>query len=472
MAQLITAAPALSLDPGFRGEAMLPGDPGYDGARSVYNGMIDRRPALIVRPRGAADVIDAVNLARERQLPLAVRCGGHSVAGNGVCEGGVLVDLSSLRGVHVDPRARIARANAGALWGEFDRETQLFGLATPGGRVTTTGLGGFTLGGGYGWLSPKYGLACDNLLSVELVTAAGRLVSASADENPDLFWGVCGGGGNFGVVTSYAFRLHEVGPLVLAGMLIHPIDDAPELLRAHRDCVEAGPPELSTATAIFMAPPAPFVPEHLHGKPVLGMMTLYIGDADDGATAVQRLRSLGRPAADLIGPMAYTAFQAILDPTAPWGLHNYNRGEHLASLSDAAIDLYVDHATAIARDSPWTQTIVFRHGGEVSRIPEDANAASHRAAAYLLHPIACWEDPADTQRHVEWCKGLSQAMRPFSTGGVYLNMESGTGEERVRAGYGEAKYARLVELKDRWDPGNLFSINQNIRPSGSAVARS
>jgi FAD/FMN-containing dehydrogenase len=450
---------------GFLGQVIRPGDSGYDEARTVYNGMIDKRPALIVRPAGAADVIDAVNLAREKNLLLAVRCGGHSIAGKGVCDDGVLIDLSSLKGVHVDPESRTARANAGVLWGEFDRETQLFGLATPGGRVTTTGVGGFTLGGGYGWLSPKYGLACDNLISADVVTADGKLVTVSESENADLFWGVRGGSGNFGVVTSYKFRLHPLGPVVLAGLVLHPIDEAKDLIRTYRDYVETAPEELATATAIFMAPPAPFVPPHLHGKPVLGMVAIYIGDVDGGHDIVAPLKELGPPAVDLIQPMPYTAFQAILDPTAPWGLLNYNRGEHLMGFSDAAIDTYVEHATEIARVSPWTQTIVFRHSGAVSRIPEDANAASHRDDAYIAHPIACWEDPVDSDLYIKWIRGFSDAMHPYTSGGVYLNMEPDAKEERVRAGYGAEKYAKLVALKDKWDPGNLFRVNQNIKPS-------
>jgi FAD/FMN-containing dehydrogenase len=463
--QAVTDA-VLELDEdGFKGELIQPGDAAYDEARAVYNGMIDKRPALIVRPTGPADMIDAVNLAREKNLPLAVRCGGHSIAGKGVVDDGVLIDLSSLKGVRVDSASRTARANAGVLWGEFDRETQLFRLATPGGRVTTTGVGGFTLGGGYGWLSPKWGLACDNLTSVDVVTAEGRLVTASESENEDLFWGVRGGGGNFGVVTSYEFRLHQLGPMVLAGLVLHPIQEAKHLIRSYRNYVEAAPEELATAVAIFMAPPAPFVPQHLQGKPVLGMVAMYIGDADEGQDVVAPLKDLGPPAVDLIQPMPYTSFQAILDPTAPWGLLNYNRGEHLTQLSDGAIDTYVEHASEISRVSPWTQTIIFRHGGAVSRIPEDANAASHRDDAYIAHPIACWEDPADSDRYIAWIRGFSEAMRPYTTGGVYLNFEPDAGEERVRAGYGAEKYAKLVALKDKWDPGNLFRVNQNIKPS-------
>jgi FAD/FMN-containing dehydrogenase len=451
---------------GFIGELIRPEDAGYEEARKVYNGMIDKRPALIVRPTGAADVIDAVNLARENGLPLAVRCGGHSVAGKGVVDDGVLIDFSSLKGVRVDPAARRARANAGALWGEFDRETQLFGLATPGGRVTTTGVGGFTLGGGYGWLSPKWGLTCDNLTSVDVVTADGRLVTASEEENEDLFWGVRGGSGNFGVVTSYEFRLHELGPMVLGGLALHPIEDAKNVIRGYRDYVETAPEELATGTAILQAPPAPFIPEHLHGKPVLAILALYIGDQDEGAEVMTPLKELGPPAVDMIQPMPYTAFQAIVDPFNPPGLLNYHRGMHLSGLDDEAIDTYVEYATEIARvSSPTTQIIIFRHGGEVSRVPEDATAAGLRDAAYMAHPIAAWQDPEDTERHLDWVGKFSEAMQPFLTGGVYLNFEPDEGEEHVRAGYGAEKYARLVELKDKWDPDNLFRVNQNIKPS-------
>src|SRR5919202_2572323 len=307
----------------LRGELIRSEDYNYNEARKVYNAMIDKRPALIVRPTGAADVIDAVNLARENGLPLAVRCGGHSVAGKGTVDDGVLIDLSSLKGVGVDPTSRRARANAGALWGEFDRETQLFGLVTPGGRVTTTGVGGFTLGGGYGWLSPKWGLARDNLTSVDVVTADGRLVTASESENEDLFWGIRGGSSNFGVVTSYEFRLHPLGPTVLAGLTLHPIEEAKDLIRTYRDYMESAPEELSTAVVILQAPPAPFIPEHLHGKPVLGMAGIYIGDVDEGREVMAPLKELGPPAVDMIQPMPYTAFQASLDPFAPRRWLNY-----------------------------------------------------------------------------------------------------------------------------------------------------
>ena len=448
----------------FRGELIRPGDEAYERGRRVFNGMVDRRPALIARPTGAADVIAAVDLARDAGLPLSVRCGGHSLSGNSVCDDGLLIDLSHMKGVRVDPVARTARANAGVLWGEFDRETQLFGLATPGGRVTTTGLGGFTLGGGYGWLSPKFGLTCDNLISADVVTADGRLVTASEQENPDLFWGLRGGGGNFGIVTSYEFRLHPLGPMVLGGLLMHPIEDGAEVARAYRRYVESTPDELATALAVLTAPPEPFVPAPLRGKPVLGMVVLYAGPLDEAAAVVEPLRHLGRPAVDLVQPMPYVAFQGILDPTAPWGLHVYARGEHLIGLTDEVIEAVLRYGTEISSFSPWSQMIIFRHGGAVARVPDHATAFSHRADAYLAHPIAAWENPADTDRHLDWIRRCSAALRPATTGGVYLNFEPDEGVGKVRAGYGEEKYARLAALKARWDPENLFRFNQNIEP--------
>lgn len=455
----------LELAAGFKGQAIRPGEPGYDEGRAVINGMIDKRPALIVRPRGAADIIDAVNLAREHGLPVGIRCGGHSVAGNGVCDGGVQIDLSTLKGVYVDPSTRRARANAGVLWGEFDRETQLFGLATPGGRVTTTGVGGFTVGGGYGWLSPKYGLTCDNLISADVVTADGALVRASEDENPDLLWGLRGGSSNFGVVTSFEFRLHPVGPMLLGGMLIHMIENAREVGRAYRDFVEQAPEELVTALAIVQAPPAPFVPPELVGTPVLGVIMLYVGDVSEGEEVARGLRQIGPPAMDLVQPVPYTAFQAMLDDFSPTGWQNYHRGMHLSGLPDAAIDAFVESGPQ--RLSPIDQAIIFRHGGAIARVSSDFSPFGNRDAVYMAHPLACWENPADDDVNIAWCKQFSDAMAPFATGGVYLNFEQNEGADHVRAGYDEASYARLVELKDKWDPTNVFRVNQNIAPSAT-----
>ncbi|MGH3314926.1 MAG: FAD-binding oxidoreductase, partial [Nocardioidaceae bacterium] len=343
-----TAAADIGLPGGFSGEAILPGDAEYDAARAVYNGMIDRRPALIVRPTGAADIRDAVAFARQRRLPLAVRCGGHSVAGVSAVEDGVLIDLSTLKGVHVDPERGTARANAGVLWGEYDRETEMFSLATPGGRVTTTGVGGFCLGGGYGWLSPKFGLTCDNLVGADLLTASGELVHVTEDTNPELMWALRGAGANFGVVTSFEFRVHPIPPLIMAGMLVVPNDDrAPDVAKAYRDFVEQAPEDLVTALATILAPPEEFVPPELVGTPALVIVAAYLGDPRDAEAAITPLRQIVAGGIDLVQPMPYTALQAMLDGFAPRGWLNYHRGRHLASLPDGVLDDYLAVGRAI-----------------------------------------------------------------------------------------------------------------------------
>lgn len=464
MTDLTTSQPVLELSAEFRGETITPQDPDFDRARAVYNGGIDRRPAVIVRPTGAADVMDAVNYARTAQLPLSVRCGGHSIAGTSICEGGVLIDLSSLKGVHVDPDRGTALAQAGVLWGEYDRETQLYGRATPGGRVTTTGLGGFTLGGGYGWLSAKYGLTCDNLVAADIVTADGRLVHVSEDQNPDLLWGLRGAGANFGVVTSYELRVHEIPPLLLAGMLVLPNQDAGGFARAYRDHVELAPDELGTGMVTVLAPPEEFVPPELVGKPVVALVVAYVGDPSEAVEAVAPLRELAAGGVDLLQPMPYTALQAMIDGFAPKGWLNYHRGMHLSRLSDDVIDDYLEVGKTI--HSPMTQGVMFRNGGAISRVPEDATAAGHRAAPYMAHPIAAWNTPDQTDYEMDWVRRFSAAVEPDRTGGVYLNFEPGTTTADVVSGFGEDKYARLVALKDQWDPTNLFRSNHNIAPTG------
>ncbi len=455
-----------ALADGFSGELILPDDSGYDEARKVFNSMIDRRPAVIARCASTDDVAASVNFAREQGLIVAVRCGGHSVAGMGVCDDGILIDLAGLKRIDVDPEAKTARTGGGVLWGEFDAATQEHGLHTPGGRVTTTGVGGFTTGGGYGWTSSKYGLTCDNLISAEVVLADGSVVTAGEDENEDLFWGIRGGSGNFGVVTELEFRLHELGPIVLAGLALWPLDRAPEVLRGWRDYVDDAPDELSTACVILTAPPEEFVPDDLKGQGALGMAAIYVGDPEEGASVVQPLKDLG-PEVDLIGPMPYTAFQAMLDPSAPKGYRNYWRGEYLKGLGDDAIDTFMEHAPEVrAAGVPFSQMLIFRIGQGVAAMPDDATAFSHRDADYLFHPISVWEDPADDEKVIAANRAFADAMRPFSTGAAYLNF---TPEgDRVRDAYGDAKYERLVALKDRYDPDNLFRLNQNIKPSKQA----
>ena len=427
--------------------------------------MHDKRPAVIARCTSTADVVAAVNFARQNGLVVAVRSGGHSVAGLSICDGGILIDLAGLKRIDLDPKARTARAGGGVLWGEFDTATQQHGLHTPGGRVTTTGIGGFTTGGDYGWTSSKYGLTCDNLISAEVVLADGRVVIASERENEDLFWGIRGGGGNFGIITEFEYRLHPLGPIVLAGLALWPIERAADVLRAWRDYVDGSPDELSTACAVLTAPPAEFVPEYLRGHVVLGMVAMYVGGPENGAKVIQPLKDLG-PVVDLIQPMPYTLFQALLDATAPKGYRSYWRGEYLKGLSDGAIETFIRHAPGLATAAkPFSQMIIFRIGQGVAATADGATAFSHRDADYLFHPISMWQQPTDDERLIAANRAFCEAMRPFSTGGAYLNF---TPEDRVRDAYGAAKYTRLVALKDRYDPDNLFRLNQNITPSRAA----
>jgi FAD/FMN-containing dehydrogenase len=446
------------------GDVIGPGSAEYDEARSVFNAMIDRRPAAVIRPTGVADVIAGVRFARSAGLPIAIRGGAHSVAGNGTADDAVVLDLSRLKGIRVDPVAETARAAGGATWGEFDRETQAFGLATPGGRVTTTGVGGFTLGGGYGWFSAKFGLASDNLISADVVTADGRLVTASASENPDLFWALKGGGGNFGVVTSFEFRLNELGPMIHGGLLGFRIEDAPALMRFWRDFADSAPDNLATAAVTLAAPPEAFVPADLHGKTILVIIAAWAGDAAEGEEALRPLREHVTPAFDLLSELPYVGFQSMLDPFAPSGMLNYYKGHHLSGLPDEAIDAYV--ANAPQGFEPSTQAILFRHGGAVGRVSPEQSAFRHRDAAYMYHPFVIWGDPVATEAHLEWVFEAAEAMEPFATGGVYLNFEvESTG---VAAGYDDAALRRLVEVKDAWDPENVFRFNHNIEPSGSS----
>lgn len=460
----VGAIEEIGLPDGFKGKAIRPADPEYDEARAVFNGSIDRRPLLIVRPTGAADIRDAVAFARQQRLPLAVRCGGHQIAGFGTVEGGVVIDLSSLKGVHVDPEAGTARANAGTLWGEYDRDLEMFGLATPGGRVTTTGVGGFTLGGGYGWLSTKHGLACDNLVGADLVTASGELVHVTDDTNPELMWALRGAGANFGVVTSFELRAHPIRPLIMAGMLVVPNDGSrgEEAAHAYRDFIETAPRDLTTALAAILAPPEEFVPPEVVGKPVLGLIAAWLGDPAEAEEAVAPLREIMAGGLDLLQPMPYTALQAMLDGFAPRGWQNYHRGHHLRAMPDDVIDAYLEVCRGIG--SPMSQGIIFRNGGAIADVAEDGTAAGNRAAPYMAHPIACWQSPSEAEREVAWVHRFSAAFEPAMTGGVYLNFEPGTDPSDVRAGYGAEKLRRLAALKEQWDPDNVFRGNHNLAP--------
>jgi FAD/FMN-containing dehydrogenase len=445
----------------IRGPVIGPADDGYDAARAIWNGAIDRRPACIARCTGVADVVAAVRFAREHDLLVAVRSGGHGVGGHAVCDGGLVIDLSPMKGIRVDPAARIARAEAGVLWGELDRETQLHGLATVGGIVTHTGIAGLTLGGGIGWLMRKHGATVDNLLSADLVTADGSLVTASADENPDLFWGIRGGGGNFGVVTSFEYRLHPVGPTVLAGPIFHPFEGARAVLASYRDIIARAPDELTTIFELSVAPPVSFLPEAVHGRPIVMVGACYAGALEEGIEVVRPLKDLGSPIADLLEPQPYTALQSMFDPFVPHGLHRYWKAVELPPLTDDAIDTLVEHASATT--SARSYCIVFQLGGALARAA--GTAFSQRDAAHNVNINAVWtEDDHEGERHVAWARDFFSALQPHAGDHVYVNFLGDEGADRVRQAYGDRQYERLVELKRVYDPTNVFRLNQNIEP--------
>ncbi len=449
---------------GVRGLVLQPGDDGYDEARAIWNALIDRRPALIVQPTGAADVVDAVNFAREHDLVLSIKGGGHNVAGNAVNDGGIVIDLSQMRGVHVDPSTKTVRAQGGATLGDMDRETQLFGLAVPAGVVSTTGIAGLTLHGGAGHLRRKHGLSIDNLLSVDIVTADGELRRASATENEDLFWAVRGAGSNFGVVTSFEFQAHPVGPMVMVGAVFYPLEDAKSILPAWRDYMASAPDELSSVAICWSVPPhEPFPPEH-HGSPVVVVAGAYAGAVEDGEPVVQPLRELGEPLIDLSGPWPWLGLQSGFDALFPKGGLYYWKSRALAELSEAAIDEIAEFASR--RPSPLTDIILWHQGGAMSRVDEASTAYGGRDAAFLVTGEVNWTDPAQNDEGIAFGREFWAAMGKHSTGGLYLNF-AGLGEEKeelVKAGYG-ANYERLTELKAKYDPENLFRMNLNITPA-------
>jgi FAD/FMN-containing dehydrogenases len=444
-----------------RGELIRPGDPSFDEHRKVWNGSIDRFPALIARCAGVADVISAVRFARRTGLETAVRSGGHSFPGLSVCDGGVVIDLGLMKGIRVDPEAQTVRAQAGVLIGELDRETQVFGLAVPGGIVTHTGLSGLTLGGGIGWLMRKHGLTIDQLLSVDLVTAAGELVRASRDENPDLFWGVRGGGGNFGIVTEFEFRLNPVGPIVLAGPVFWAIEDSPDLLRFYRDWIADAPDDLMTIVIHRKAPPLPYVPTELHGKPVVAVACCYAGSVEEGEKVVRPLKEFGSPVLDLCEPKPYLAHQAMFDPTFPHGRWYYFRACDVTELSDEVIDITVDHASRIS--SPLTAFPIWQMGGAVTRVGDDESAFSGRAAGHTFNISGMTDAAEGFAEERDWVRNFWSALEPYHTS-VYTNFLMDEGEERVREAYGADKYDRLKALKRKYDPDNFFRLNQNIPP--------
>jgi FAD/FMN-containing dehydrogenase len=447
----------------FSGDLHTPGDAGYDDARRVINSMIDRRPALIGRPGDEAGVQELVNLAREREVPLAVRCGGHGVSGHGTCDGGIVIDLSALNTVEVDPAAKIARAGGGVTWAEMDDATQRHGLAVTGGRVPSTGIGGLTLGSGSGWLERAHGLTCDSLISARVVLADGSLVTASPFQNEDLFWGLRGGGGNFGVVTEFTYHLHEVGPMVLAGMLMYPRQMAREVARHYRDWIEAAPREVGGGIAFISAPPLPEVPAEVQGKPMVGVILAYFGQVAEGEAVLRPMVEFGPPAMAMVGPMPYTALQMMQADSMPPTARVYFKAELLDELSDEAIDTVIEMTAEPS--SPMTSVLFQPMGGAIADVAPEDTALPVRDAKWCYHALTMWHpEMGPDEVHVKWTKDLAAAMSKYARPGIFLNFVADEGHERVRSSYG-AHYDRLVALKDRYDPTNLFRLNQNIPPS-------
>ena len=437
----------------LRGELVLPGDAYYEQARRVWNGTVDKRPMMVLYCAGRQDVIEALHFARSQGLPVAVRSGGHNVAGLSVCDGGMVIDLSRTKRIEVDRERRIARAEAGLSLGEFDAATQACGLATTMGVNSDTGIAGLTLGGGFGKLGRKYGLTCDNLLAAEIVTADGRSLRASATENTDLFWGIRGGGGNFGVVTAFEYRLHPLGPKLLAGSVLHDYDHARDAMRFYAEFSKSAPDELCLDAALVTAP---------SGERHFSISACYAGPIEEGERAVKSLREYGAPVEDRIAPIPYLQIQSAGDSVFPRGRRYYWKAQFLRELTDAAIDtLLAAYATAPSVNS---LVVLQQVGGAIARVPKSATPYVNRDALYNCFPVAIWDDPADDEPNIQWARHFWNAMRPFSTGGVYANNLGDEGEDRVQAAYGE-NYPRLVALKNKYDPTNVFRLNQNIRPT-------
>lgn len=449
----------LKLRPGFAGEVLVPGDPSYDEARTVFNGMIDRRPGVIAQCLTNQDVASAIAFARAHDLEIAVRGGGHAVSGTAVCDGGLVVDLRRMNTVTVDPEAGTARVGGGATMSNLDRATQPYGLATTGGRASTTGVGGLTLGGGSGWLERKYGLACDNLLAARVVTADGRTVEADEQRNPELFWALRGGGGNFGVVTEFTFRLHSV-PVISIALLLWHADSGPELMRAYRDYMEAAPDEVGGAMIYLTGPPEEFVPAELVGRPAVGALLTYTGGEASARPVFQPMLEHGH-LGEVITELPYAELQCMLDD--PPGFRNYWSAEYLSGFPDEAVDLFCARAADMITPSP-SQHVIFPQGGAVARGPADL-PVPWRAAPWAVHPFGLWEDPADDARGRQWAHDVCADMKPWSIGAVYLNFTGDEGEERVAAGRGQENLRRLAAVKADYDPGNVFHLNHNITPS-------
>jgi FAD/FMN-containing dehydrogenase len=445
-----------------KGNVLTPGDAEYNKARTVWNAMIDRKPALIARCRSTEDVVAAMRVVRTHELAAAIRGGGHNIAGNAICEDGLVIDMSAMNAIRVDQAQRVAHVQSGALLAQVDAATQAFGLATPLGINSTTGVAGLTLGGGFGWLSRRLGLTIDNLRSAEVVTAAGEVVRASESENPELFWAIRGGGGNFGVVTSFELALHPVGPQVLAGLIVHPLDAARDVLQFYREFTARAPEELACWFVMRQAPPLPFLPPEWHGKEILALAVCCSGSIESGQAAAEPIRRFGKPIADVIGPQPFTAWQQVLDPLLTPGLRNYWKSHNFTQVSDGLIDALVRFAGRLP--DPMTEIAFAQVGGAINRVPGDATAYPSRDAQFVLNEHGRWQDPGKDAACIGWARELFDAAAPFASAGAYVNFMTQEEQERIRAAYGR-NYDRLVAAKRQYDPENVFRFNQNIRPS-------
>jgi FAD/FMN-containing dehydrogenase len=445
----------------IHGQVLRPGDDGYEDAARIWNGAYDgRRPALIVACSGAADVIAAVGFARSNDLPIAVRGGGHSIAGFSTCDGGVVIDLSPMRVVRVDPVARRAEVGGGATWADVDHETQAHALATTGGLVSSTGVGGFTLGGGIGWLMRKYGLACDNLIAADVVTADGRLVHASEQENGDLLWGLRGGGGNFGIVTRFELELHPVGPVVYAGVAFYPAADDVKLMRLFRDWAPGVPDDITAALNLTTAPPLPVIPEQWHGEKVIGLVAVSAGPAEAAEAQVRSFREAAEPVADLLGPMPYMAMQTLLDPLWPKGINAYFKACNLARIDDELIERL--HQLHVSAPGPQCEMHIHQMGGAVARVGDEETAFAERSMPFVLNAVTGWHGPDAGAGHADWARGVIETAAEASTGRAYVNFLGDPGA--ARSSYGRETYDRLAALKSKYDPTNVFRLNQNVEP--------
>jgi len=450
------------MKPRLRGSLHVRGESGYEEARIIWNAMFDRSPGVVIRCAGAGDVIQAVRFANENKLDIAIRGGGHNIAGNAVCEGGIQIDLSPMKSVRVDPQTRRAWVGPGATLGDVDKETQAFGLVVPTGINSTTGIAGLTLGGGFGWLTRPFGMTCDNLVSADIVTAEGNFVHASEKENPDLFWAIRGGGGNFGIVTSFEFKLHPLGPEVFSGLIVHPFSEAKSLLAEYREIADNAPDQLTVWTVMRKAPPLPFVPPEWHGREVLIFAVCYAGSNADGERATKALRSLGKPIADVMGPHSFVGWQSAFDPLLTPGARNYWKTHDFTALSDDAIDIFIDAVSRLP--GPECEVFVAHVGGAMARVKPGATAYPFRDAHFIMNVHTRWRDAADDNACLAWARGLYDDIAPFATGSAYVNFMPEDEKDRIAKVYGD-NYHRLVEAKRRWDPENRFRMNQNIDPS-------